>query len=177
MLNVVPSAKMTPKRRTALGLHDIALEDGIADIESHRDTVANGHSATLQRRDAPDLLRSARGRSCLRVLAWRQWAGERGDDVSCQRRAVRSKQSGKPIGFEIIRDDDGLAVVTGDFQTVARPLEVAAEKQMSVGNRDEFPACAIEDGVKGSIVPLQICAATVHRPLLLKRCTLVGVNA
>jgi len=63
--------------------------------------------------------------------------GERVDDVAGQMRAVGRGQRGALLALEIIVEHD-FAVIAGQDQVDAGPLEVRVEQEMRVGNDDRI---------------------------------------
>jgi len=122
------------ERRVRAGLHDVALLDIVAIVQNDRDAVADRGRAALQLGDMADDLPDHRTGAGLADL---DMPGERVDDVAGQMRAVGRGQRGALLALEIIVEHD-FAVIAGQDQVNAGPLEVRVEQEMRVGNDDRI---------------------------------------
>ena len=127
----MPSMKVMPSVESGAGLDDVAFVDGVALVQDDRDAVADRGRIARQLGDMADESGSNAGAAVgLRELGM---PGQRVDDVTGEVGAIRRSQRGAFLALEVVMQDE-FAVVAGEDQVDPRPLEVAVEQQMGIGN-------------------------------------------
>ena len=101
-------------------------------MQNDRDAVADRGRGFGELGDVADDLARGRGAARLAVL---NMTGERVDEIAGQVSAIGGCQRRALLALEVIVKDQ-FAVVVGQDQVDARPLEVRIEKQVRVGNDD-----------------------------------------
>ncbi|MBV1698203.1 MAG: hypothetical protein KGQ47_07600 [Hyphomicrobiales bacterium] len=163
-------------RRIGAGLDDVALVDGVADIQRDRDAIANDDDVADDFLDLADRIGWRRRR--LRELARRRRAGEKIDEGGRKAGAVGSDQRRMFFAGEIIGDNVAAAVVAGEDEVGPVPLEVAGKQQRGIGNDDGVgvrgakmkdgttcPVAAFGGRVGHSTLPATPSSVYDHQPL------------
>ncbi|XIA66134.1 hypothetical protein ACFIOY_08680 [Bradyrhizobium sp. TZ2] len=125
----MPSVEIRPR------LHHVAFVDGFALVQDNRDAVADRGRVANQFGDVTDHLgRDARAAVGLhlRILGV---AGQRVDDISGEVGAIGRSQRRPLLALEVILQDE-FAVIAGENEVDARPLEIAGEEQMGIRNNN-----------------------------------------
>ena len=123
--------------RIGTGLDDVALINGVADMQRSGDAVMDEGDLTDGLFDLADgFRRQRRVRLRLCVVAGRRRAGQQTDNFPRKMRAIRREEVRMLLGSEIAGNDVPMTVLTGQDEIGARSREMAPEQQLGVGNID-----------------------------------------
>src|SRR5207248_11430961 len=118
--------------RVRAGLDHVAFFDVVALVQNDRDAIADRGGGSGELGDVADDLVCGGGAAGLAVL---NMTGERVYEIAGQMSPIGRCQRRALLALEVIVEDQ-LALVLGQDQVDARPLEVRVEKQLRVGNDD-----------------------------------------
>ena len=128
----MPSMKVMPSVEIRSRLDHVAFVDVVALVQDDRDAVADRSRIARQLGDVADHLGHGGTPASLRILGI---SGQRIDDVAGEVGAIGRRQRRPLLALEIVMQDE-FAVLGGQDEIDARPLEIAVEEQMGIRNNN-----------------------------------------